>query len=292
MSFFEPEPAGDPRYAILRSDDLPIIASARSFVESMWQECGAFLDPDLPTRAARGFLPVFWELYVAYTLHSRGIELVPRARRSPARQGPDLLASSGRIWIEATLPTSGKGVDAVPDPPGEGFAWRIPDDQMKLRLRNAIEEKHNRFKEYEARGWVHPADPAVIAIGGAGLTLRHGELTIPRIVRSVLPIGHEQVHLSTESFEVTGHSFEYRATVAKVSGEPIRTDVFLDPAYSRISAILYSGADEINRPPMPGADFTIVRNPLASAPLPPGWLPFVWEYWVEGDLLHRREPAA
>jgi hypothetical protein len=41
---------------------------------------------------------------------------------------------------------------------------------MKLRLRNAIEEKHGRLKEYERRGWIKPNEPAVIAVGGAALT--------------------------------------------------------------------------------------------------------------------------
>jgi hypothetical protein len=291
-TFFDVHSAEDARYAILRDDDLPIVASARQFVDHMWQRCAEFLDSELPARASRGFLPVFWELYVAYTLWSNGVELVPRKRRLPARQGPDLLARFGHVWIEATLPSAGSGPDAVPEPSGAGVAWYLPDDQMKLRLRSAIEEKHTRFLEYERRGWVKPSQPVVIAVGGAALPIRFAELTIPRIVRSVLPIGHEQVHLSTESLEIIGHSFQYQSTVAKLAGSIVRTDVFLDSTYCGISAVLYSGSDEINRPNTPGVDFVLVRNPNAVAPLPHNWLPFAWEYWVDGELLNRREPTA
>jgi hypothetical protein len=87
------------------------VALARAFVETMWQECAQFLDSDLSAHAPHGFVPTFWELYVAYTLHSRGIDLVPRSRRSPARSGPELLARSGDVWIEATLPSAGVGLD-------------------------------------------------------------------------------------------------------------------------------------------------------------------------------------
>src|SRR2546426_1076318 len=108
IGFFVPEPAGDERYAILRTNPAPIVAAARDFVQTMWEQCGGFLDPDLNERASRAFIPAFWELYVAFALHSNKVPLAPRRERSPARSGPDILTRSPRAIRHRFLQRFGK----------------------------------------------------------------------------------------------------------------------------------------------------------------------------------------
>ncbi len=168
-----------------------------------------------------------------------------------------------------------------------GTVFSVPDDQIKLRLRSVIEAKRQRAEEYLERGWVKPDEPFVVAVNAARIPSARLEITIPRIVRCLLPFGHEAFHLDRTSLEVVDRSFAYQPTVTKRSGSPVSTDVFLDPDYSVISAVLYSCCDEINRPTTPGADFLVCRNPCANAPVPSGWLRVGWEYWVEDDKLHR-----
>ncbi|MCX6069419.1 MAG: hypothetical protein NTU91_00965 [Chloroflexi bacterium] len=287
-SFFKAGSSSDRHYTALRDGAAPIVADGRAFVEMLWTGCSQFLDDGLRQRAPDAYMSTFWELYLAYTLDIHGVGLVPRAQRQPAGHGPDLLARQPRVWIEAVAPGPGEGLDAVREPPN-GVAFSVPDDQIILRLRSAIEEKRRRALAYRERGWIAHTDPFVVALNAARIPSAMLEITIPRVVRCVLPFGHEQLVIDRATVEVVDRFFSYRREVLKQSGQPVATDLFLDPAYSPISALLYSCSDEINRPPCAGPDFIFVHNPLASGPVPRGWLPFGWEYWVEGDRLHRRE---
>jgi hypothetical protein len=288
--FFQPGRATDPEYLVLRDDPREFIQDARRFVEHMWSHCGCFLDRDLPERARTSFASVHWELYLAFALYYNGVHLVRRGDRRPARSGPDILVSDPRLWIEATAPGPGTGADRVPGDTTPGLVVAVPDDQIILRLRNAIDEKLGRFRAYEARGWVAPAEPVLIAISGAALPWRWAERDIPRIVRTVLPIGDDVLHISINDRKVVGRTHEYRPHVVKASGSQVTTNLFLDEAYSRISGVMFCYSDALNRPAQPGPDLTLVLNPKASAPLVPGWLHFGWEYWVEADTVHRRAP--
>lgn len=67
--------------------------------------------------------------------------------------------------------------------------------------------------------------------------------------------------------------------------ESIRTDYFIDPKYSRISAVIYSYAnvtDSIEVSDL-GRDFFIIHNPLATNKLPLGSIKCGIEYKVEVD---------
>ncbi len=275
----------------LRDGHAPHQVAGRKRIEAMWQQCASFLDQDLHEKARGAFVSAWWELYVAFAVSSNGFELVPRARRVPARHGPDLQLTDRDIWIEAVAPGPGAGADGVPIRPNDGGAYAVPDEQLKLRLRSAIEDKHNAFLRYEERGWVKPDEPAIVAVGGAALGYQWLELEIPRIVRVVVPIGHKVLHVRPMTAEVVGTSYEYTDAVAKASGAEVDTDIFVSDSHRRISAILYSDSDPVNFPDKPGADFVAVLNPHASAPLPLGHFAFAQEYWIEGDQLHRRQPG-
>lgn len=285
-------PASDPEYLELRDGQREHTQEAKNFVEHMWTLCGSFLDSDLRERARISFSSAFWELYLAYALHHNGVHLVPRKSRSPAQSGPDLLVADTRIWIEAVAPGPGEGPDRVPDLFGLPGAHSVPDEQLKLRLRNAIEEKHARLLAYEARSWIQPHEPAIVAVSGAALGHLHGELTIPRIVRVAFPIGHEQIHIDVSTHQVVGRSHQYSRTVRKQSGSEVSTEMFVTDAYRRISALLYSASDALNRPTLPGADLILVVNPYAKAPIVPDAFHFTHEYHARGDELHHRLPGS
>ena len=286
--FFLSSPASDPEYLELRDGQHEGTLDAKRFIEDMWSVCGGFLDSDLRERACSAFSGAFWELYLAFALYANGVHLVRRNQRSPAMSGPDLLIREPRIWIEAVAPGPGEGADRVPDFEGIPGAHVVPDEQLKLRLRSAIEEKHDRLLAYEKKGWVRAEEPAIVAVGGAGLGCIHGDLDVPRIVRVAFPIGFKELQLDATG-RVVGRSHQYSPTVRKQSGSEVSTEMFVTPAYSRISALLYSPTDPFRRPTHPGADLTLVLNPHAAAPITPGWFHFMREYHAEGDVLHHRE---
>ena len=84
-------------------------------------------------------------------------------------------------------------------------------------------------------------------------------------------------------------SVEHRDAIANAKGASIGTDVFLDPAFAHISALIYSYQDWVNIPKQPGAELVVVHNPLATNPLPDGWLPVGKEYWWHNDAVRSAE---
>jgi len=258
----------------------------------MWVKCAPFVDADLHLRARESYLPGFWELYVAYTIRSRGLALVPRENRRVRVKGPDLLLGDEVTWVEAVLPTGGAGPDAIKELEPGTSGW-VPHDALKLRLLSAIREKLGKYERYRATHVLTPTDRYVVAVGGCAISSAKREQTIPRIVSSVLPFGAEQVHLDATTLQVIGHSFLHQPSVRKESGAQVSTTLFQDPSSAPISAVMYAWADEINRPDFPGSEFVIVHNPLAANPLPLGFFPFGTEYWFRDGKLNfnHQEPA-
>jgi hypothetical protein len=85
--------------------------------------------------------------------------------------------------------------------------------------------------------------------------------------------------------QIVGRSVEDRDAVEKKSGAVVNTAPFLDPAYSHISAMVYSASNWVTHPERPGIEFTVIHDENASVKLPRGWLQVGDEYWREGDKL-------
>ncbi len=277
----------DPAYEALRKPPNEYCADRRDAFLQLWQRTAPYLDRHLADRARRDLHAVYWEMHVAAALIDAGAVLVPRERRTPRKEGPDLLSENPRTWIEAVIATAGRGDDAVPTAP-LGQASSVPDDQMVLRLTQAITYKRDRREEHVRRGWVAASDAYLIAVNAGALPSGMLELTLPRIVRAVFPFGHMAISMNTKTGEISDSFYQHRSSITKTVGTPISTTLFEDPSYAGISGCLYSTADAFN----PGRSLSFVSNPLSTAPLDRGCLRGVTEYWREGDELHVNEPAA
>lgn len=254
-------------------------------METIWRECGEFLDPDTLKRATVSMPAVFWELYLAHVLKSAGIPLQPQARTKTNQKGPDLFAVKPDVWIEAILPELGTGPDAMKYPP-MGVVYDVPVDSFILRLRGAFETKARVMAEYIRTGTVQHGQATVIAISSAVLPTAIGEGPVPRILKAILGVGNLVFDIAHRTGEITGHSVEHRDEVQKKSGALIDTAPFLDQAYSHISAVIYSASCWVNHPSVPGVDLTVIHNENADVKLPHGWLPVGDEYWRDDDKLH------
>lgn len=286
MQFFSVAGATDAEYAILATSEWPPAREARDFIEGEWPSVAPFLDRDLPTKAAERFHAHFWEFYLAVALGACSVPLVPRSERRGRDAGPDLLLRNG-IAIEAVTASAGIGPDAVKEAT-LGEARSVPDDAIRLRMLNAIHEKQRKLERYRVTGTHVPGAPFVVALNAAAVPSARAENTVPRIVRTLFPLGDLQVRIDVNSLEVVGSSYAFEDRVVKTKGAEVRTDNFLSPGtFNGISAVLYSCADAVNRPPTAGGDFLIVHNPHASAPLPLGALPAAYEYTSDGDQVHR-----
>jgi hypothetical protein len=261
-------------------------------MEALWRDCAEFLDPATRERATKSMPPVFWELYLAHTLKTSGISLRQQARTKKNQKGPDLFTAGPDVWIEAIMPGLGTGPDAMEYPP-MGEAHDAPVDTFILRLRGAFEEKAQKMKGYMKAGPIQPTHATVIAISGAMLPNPIGEGPVPRILKATLGVGNVVVGIDRLTRHIVTHSVEHRDQVIKKNGTGINTAPFLDPAYSHISAVVYSPCNWVTHPTKEelGYDFAVIHNENANVKLPHGWLRVGDEYWRECDeLRHIRRP--
>lgn len=259
---------------------------AKIFVEGLWREAHQYVDPKIHTKLPNQFHQRFWELYLAASLLEAGLNLQYKS----VPDGPDICVEVDdglRIWVEAVTAAPGQGNDAVQEVK-LGTVRSVPDDQIKLRLLNAFAGKSKKYQQYREKNWVGLEDPYIIAINAAQVPSARLELEIPRIIMSFLPFGFPVLHLSRETLEVTGTGYEYQGKVIKASGTEIETTSFLNPEYSGISAVIYSCVDAFNHPTEISQSLLLFHNPLATAPLPLGFLKKGQEYWVVGGHLKNK----
>jgi hypothetical protein len=275
----------DEVYCAIKDELNSCCQEAKIFVEALWERAHEHIDSDILKELPVQFHQRFWEIYLAAALLEAGLNL----QQSSGRDGPDICIEAddgSKIWIEAVTATPGQGNDAVQEAE-IGIATDVPDDQIKLRLLNAFAEKSKKYKRYREKNWVSPEEPYIIAINAAQVPSARREREIPRIVRSLLPFGFQVLHLTRETLEVTGTSYEYQGEVIKASGTEIETTSFLNPECSGISAVIYSCVDAFNYPTEISKALLLFHNPLATIPLPLGFLRKGYEYWVDEHLKNK-----
>jgi hypothetical protein len=288
--FFKPGPATDPIYRNTRDGIEDHHARGREYLERIWQESARYIDTDAAEKATRDLPSVFWELQLAHAVKSAGKNLVPREGLAyKNNKGPDLFAEDHPgLWIEAVVVRCGTGPDALQYPEMMKVYSYNPDGVV-LRLRSVILDKSKKIQEYIAAGIIKPGQATVIAISGVTLPHRYSGIFPPEIVRSVYPANNPVLEISRATMAVTDSYVEYRDRVKKSLGAEVATDVFLDPEFSHISAVLFDEADWVNPPSPPGAGFKLVHNSTAATRLPDGWFPVGDEYWWrDGSQLDSR----
>ncbi len=272
--------ASDVSYMNLRKSEKDSAKRARDLTEKLWGVFHPYADMHFLTEIRNSFDERFWEMYLVCTLLDKGFSL------SCPKPGPDVLIEldNKRVWIEAIAPSP--GAEASPDRvPGYDYgsfvAQKVPSEKIILRLRSAIEEKYiNKYQQYYQKKIVAENDVFVIAINGCQLPHANADHYPPHIVRSVFPIGNEQLLIDKKSMKITDSGFEYRDNVKKNSGAVISTSVFFDDRYSKLSGIIYTRVDAGNPTPMMGQDFVFIHNPIATNPLPKGFFKFGEEYFA------------
>lgn len=284
-TFFRPGDFPCPIYCRTRDKTDEYNTRGRDFIEALWRDYAAFLDPNTLQRATQCMPTVFWELYLAHTLNSSGIFLQPQARTKKNQKGPDLFAAQPDVWIEAIMPGRGTGPDAM-EYPQMGVVYDAPVDSFILRLRSAFETKARVLTEYMKAGPIQAGQATIIAISSAALPNAIGEGPVPRILKAILGVGNLMLDIDLRTRQIASRCVEHRDEVKKKSGTVVKTAPFLDSAYSHISAVAYSASNWVTHPKRPGVDFTMIHNENANVKLAHGWLRVGDEYWREGDELH------
>jgi len=263
-------------YEHLRSSSHPTALHAKKYTDSLWATYEPYADTNFEAGLRVDFHARFWEMYLTCLLISQGKAI------SCPKPGPDilLLEENKKIWVEAVAPNQGQegAPDRVPDIK-IGEVQDHPEQQIILRYRAVIYEKfENKYVRYLEKNIVANDDPFIIAINSAKIQLAYPYSTVPEIVKSVFPIGHLQVHISTEDCSVIDTGYQFRPVIQKASGNDVATNIFLDEAYSKISGVLFSPVSMISVPETPGSEILFIHNPKASNPIPEGYFSFGKEY--------------
>jgi hypothetical protein len=233
----------------------------------------------------------FWEMYLTLVLQADGHRLEPL--RSVRRdEGPDVVIlrdGAPPVVLEAVCATLGEpdNPNSVPpfpnSTPGNTKMREYPDEQVVLRMTTALHTKAKQRDSHIAAGLVDPASPFVIALNNGGaFELKFGPLE-PMALKALFPIGSPYGTYDVRIRATIERGWTTREAITKVPSEPgageapVPLTMFTDSRFAGVSAVLCSSADLANhswielQPGSPG--FVLVRNPYATNPLPPDFLP-------------------
>jgi hypothetical protein len=302
QKIFTDGPATDREFLHILNGTDERLKATREYIESLYSKVADFLDDDIPDRARREFHRVYWEMNIAAAMLQSDIAMIPKRRKKGDKVGPDIETRLNNIpfWFEAIAANEGTGDDKVVAYIDEKpIARSVDDNGVKLRIAHAINEKFKKYQDYLKKNVVSPKDGFVIAINGFEIgTDARLEAALPRIVKCVFGLGHEVVHFNPDSLKVVGASHQKISTIPKASGTLIQSECFLDPKYCGISAVIFSMVASCSYWPwyfdkpnllLHGHPYVIVHNPLATVPLPRGFLKAGVEYWIDSDKLQNHD---
>lgn len=267
--------------------DDPTRKHERDVLEMLWTRFEPYADVNFKTAIASDFQSHFWEMYLAVTFLDLGFRLRPR--HEMGKEGPDICITmpETNIWIEAIA------CGTSPDDNAESEnGFESVDESVILRYTSAIAEKFKKYREYQHTGILSISAPYLIAVNGFHILFSAPDNAssnmIPDILKAVMPIGSYMMMQNVETMQVAKNFYGYRKEIIKSSGAPVPTNIFPNPEYAGISAILFSNIDISNLPDKYGDDFGFFRNQIAINPLPAGWLKIGAEYRLEGNKIFKK----
>lgn len=244
-------------------------------------------DPHITSEIISGGNGKFWSRMWEALLYRHLSSITPEV--SSAAEGPDfhVTINGTPIYVEAITP------EPIGLPPewlapvrsGQTHVSTFPHVSMLLRWTAAIKEKRNCIAKYRRNGRVDQSVPTVIAVNSSQLSRFPDEFGItqwPFAVEATFPIGPFAAVINRESGKLERYNQSLRFSVPNHNGSPVPTDSFLNPDYECVSAVLGCARSYVDAGPIPTS---LVHNPLASVPLPPGLLGATQEYVArrEGD---------
>lgn len=227
----------------------------------------------------------FWqrlsEALFAHQLLELGLSLPPTGGH-----GPDLLLQHGgrKIWIEVICP------EPTQMPDGWLDGDLIPHEEILLRWTAAIKTKTEQLlgnsrtgqNGYLKDGIVGPKDSYVIAVNGRllrgkAISRLNGISQYPYAIEAVFGLGPLQLKVYPDTLDNTDATHQYRPVIFNRTKAPVSTAIFLDPAFSPISAIWAADIDESS---MLGKanPMAVVYNPNATNPISQRVLPALWDF--------------
>ena len=269
--------------------DMDKLRDERNEIEELWQGFRRLAEPNFLDNAKHFLYAPLWEMELWEVLESLGFS----AERF-GTAGPDFQVTKNgeSVLIEATVPQQGTGADKVPEHRNVSetcIATEIPEEKIILRFLNAIAEKYCQVERATKKRAEVRNVPYIIAINSCAIPNAHTPVSeeMPYIVKGVFPIGQLRVAIDRDSGNFAEARYATRENIRKSSGSNVGADIFVNPEYSKISAILYTHQTLLTRSAELSQELLLVHNPCAQNPIPRGYLNVGREFWVEDDTLHQ-----
>ena len=256
----------------------------KQWLEDLWSQYQEYADRNF-LKEVKGayFSQRMWEMYLACVLLEKGISLIPKGEK-----GPDIqIKKDGKsIWIEAVVPQSGEGRDAVP-----GLVYGVvsdyPEEQILLRATNSLYEKLKAYKKWRQDNIIQDGDTCIIAINLGSMSHPTLDPGIPLILKCLFAVGYLTIPI--KEGEKREPFWSERKEIYKKSGSAVGMNLFEDEESSIINVVIASNDKIINSPKKKekmGSNFIIVRNPKTMNPLPKDIFNFGIHYHKKGNNLH------
>ena len=165
----------------------------------------------------------------------------------------------------------------------------MPQEQIILRLTNALATKQTKWTQDLQKGRVREDDGYIVAINGRSIRHCWYGGSMPYIVNALYGFGNLAAIIDKKSLEIVETKYLHRPSIGKASGTSISSQPFAADECGEVSAVLYSNADAANYPKRLGGDFLILHNEKPNVPLPRETLKFAREYWLDPEQLCMRK---
>jgi hypothetical protein len=258
---------------------------ARQNCDDLWRDFEPFASGHFLAEFPYRYHQRWFEMYLTVALLRAGIQL-----ECPETGAPDIRAViDGRIvWIEATAPTGGaesnpdRVVETRPtDPSQESVAYRVPTENVILRVSGALRDKSIKIREYRDESIIGPDDCALIAINICGIP--HGFYDpVKYALGATYGVGNQYVTIDPTTHQTVDSGWQYRAAIPRSSGSPVDVSPFLRPGLEHVGGAIVGSLNSANCDHPIGRDFIQLPNQFATRPYPQGRIKMGRE-WVLTD---------
>lgn len=241
----------------------------KEWLNELWKQYEPYADKDFAEKIKKEFSQRTWEMYLTCALLNRGFTL--KKEKVEKTKGPDicLIVGDKNIWVEAVTADVGEGKDKVEihyDNDIQNIrVYDYPEEQTLLRLRNSLDVKFKKHKEYLGRG-LKENEPYIIAVNaGRLLALNPG---VPLILKCLFSVGFLTIPIQDANPQTPFWS--RREELKKKSGGSVSMGFFENSEHSGVSAVMYCADNILNSPQdknTMGENFVFALNPLATNPI-------------------------
>jgi hypothetical protein len=259
---------------------------ARQNCDDLWRDFEPFASSHFLAEFPVRYHQRWFEMYLAVALLRAGIEF-----ECPETAAPDIRAViDGRVvWIEATAPTGGdaSNPDRVVQPRAtdasqEPVAYKVPTENVILRVSGALRDKSLRIREYRDGSIIGADDCALIAINICGIP--HGFYDpVKYALGATYGVGNQYVSIDPKTHQTVDSGWQYRAHIPRASGSPVDVSPFLRPGLEHVGGAIVGSLNSANCDPPIGRDFIQLPNQFAAQRYPQGKIKMGRE-WVLADV--------